>query len=76
MIVSVWDALSTQTIVNCFRKSGISTESQETHIVTVDDLFLELRDEIDDLRYVQPNLTEDDFDETDFTNVDAEVVAV
>ena len=76
MLVSVWDALSTQTIVNCFRKSGISTESQETHIVRVDDLFLELRDEIDDLRYVQPNLTEDDFDETDFNNVDTEVVAV
>ena len=29
MLVSVWDALSTQTVVNCFRKSGISIETQE-----------------------------------------------
>ena len=52
MLVLVWDALSTQTIVNCFRKSGISTESQETAIVEDDDPFLELQDEIDDLRSV------------------------
>ena len=37
MLVSAWDALSTQTIVNCFRKSGISTESQETAIVENDE---------------------------------------
>ena len=30
MLVSAWDALSTQKIENCFRKSGISNESQET----------------------------------------------
>ena len=33
MLVSAWDALSTQTMANCFRKPGISTESQETAIV-------------------------------------------
>ena len=47
MLVSAWDALSTQTIVNCFQKTGISTESQETAIAEDDDSFRELQDEID-----------------------------
>ena len=76
MLVSAWDALSTKTIVNCFRKSGISAESQETTIAEDDDPFWELQDEIDVLRSVQPDLIEEDFDATTFTNVQTEVIAV
>ena len=76
MLVSPWDALSTQTIVNCFWKSGVSTESQETAIAEDDDPFRELQDEIDDLRSVQSNLIEEDFDTTIFADVDAEIIAV
>ena len=75
MLISASDALSTETIVNCFQKSGIFTESQETAIVEDDDPFLELQDKIDDLRSVQPNLIEEDFDTTTFVDVDAEVIA-
>ena len=75
MLVSAWDALSTHTIVNCFRKSGISTESQETAITEDDDPFRELQDEIDNLRSVQPNLIEEDFDVAAFADVGAEVIA-
>ena len=39
MLVSTWDALSTQTMLNCIRKSGISTESQETAITEDDDPY-------------------------------------
>ena len=59
MLVSAWDALSRQTIVNCFRKSGISTESQEADIAEDDDPFRELQDETDDLRSFQPNFIEE-----------------
>ena len=76
MLVSAWDALSTQTIANCFRKSSTSTESQETAIAEDDDPFRELQYKIDDLRSVQPNLIEEDFDVTTFADVDAEVIAV
>ena len=76
ILVSPWDALSTQTIVNCFRKPGISTESQETAIAEDDDLFRELQDKIDDLHSVQPNYIEEDFDATTFADVDAEGIAV
>ena len=76
MLVSAWDALSTQTIVNCFRKSGISTQRQETTIVEDDDPFREFQDKIVDLRSVQPDLIEEDFDATTFADVDAEVIAM
>ena len=76
ILVSAWDVLSAQTIVNCFRKSGISTESQETAIAEDDDPFRELQNEIDDLRYVQPNLIEEYFDATTFADVGDEVIAV
>ena len=76
MLVSALDALSTQTIVNCFRKSGISTESQETAIAEDDDPFRELQDQINDLGSVQPNLIEEEFDAPTFADVDAEVIAV
>ena len=76
ILVSAWDALSTQTIVSCFRKPGIYNESQETAIAEDDDPFWELQDEIGDFRSVQPNLIEEDFDDTTFADVDAEVIAV
>ena len=76
MLVSAWDALSTQTILYYFQKSGISTESQETAIAEDDDPFRQLQDEIDNLRSIQPNLIEEDFDATTFTDVDVEVIAL
>ena len=59
--------------MNCFRKY---TESQENAIAEDDDPFRELQDEIDDLRSVQPDLIEENFDVTTFADVDAEVIAV
>ena len=76
MLVSAWDALSTQTIVYYFQKSGISTESQETAIAEDDDPFRQLQDETDNLHSIQPNLIEEDFDATTFTDVDVEVIAL
>ena len=62
--------------MNCFQKSGLSTERQETAIAEDDDPFRELQDQIDDLRSVQLNLMEEEFDATTFADVDAEVIAV
>ena len=76
MLVSPWEALSMQTIMNCFRKSGISTESQETVVAEDDNPFRELQDEIEDLRSIRPNLNEEDFDTITFVNVDAEIIPV
>ena len=63
-------------IVNCFRKSEIFTESQETAIVEDEDPFRELQDEIDDQHSVQRNLIKEDFDPTAFADGDAKIIAV
>ena len=50
MLVSTWNAVSTETIVNCFCKAGMSTANQEAAIADEDDLFKDLWNEIDALR--------------------------
>ena len=46
MLVSTWNTVSTKTIVNCFRKAGISTTNQEAAIAEEDDPFKDLQNEI------------------------------
>ena len=75
MLVSAWNALTTETIVNCFRKAGISAENQDAAIAE-DDHFKDLQDEIDALRTVQPDLIPEDINAASLVDVDAEVSAV
>lgn len=75
MLVSPWNALSNETIVN-FREAKISTANQEAVVANEDDLFKDLQNEIDALRNLQPELVPEDVKETLLTDVDAEVSAV
>ena len=50
MLASAWNAISTETIVNCFPKAGISTASQEPATADEDDSFKDLQNEIDALQ--------------------------
>ena len=43
MLTAAWDAVTTKTVVNCFQKSKISSDSQKSAITQDDDLFKELR---------------------------------
>ena len=42
MLVAALDAVTTKAVVNCFRKSKISSESQKAAIAEDDDPFTEL----------------------------------
>ena len=42
MLVAALDAVTTKAVVNCFRKSKISSESQKATIADDDDPFTEL----------------------------------
>ena len=53
MLVSAWNAVSTETIVNLFRKAGISTANQEVAITDDNDPFKNLQNEVDALRNLQ-----------------------
>ena len=52
--------LTTEKIVNCFRKAGISAENQNAAIAEEGDPFKDLQDDIDALRTVQPDLIPED----------------
>ena len=60
MLVSAWNAVSTETIVNCFRKARISTANQDSAIADKDYPLkdMRLRNEIDALRNIQPVQTD------------------
>ena len=76
MLVSAWDSVTTKTVVNCFRKFKISSESQNAAITEYDNPFKELEEEIENLRSVQPDLVLATIDASSFTDVDAEIAAV
>ena len=62
MLVSAWNPVPEETIVNCFRKAVISAENQTAAIADDDDPFKELQEEINTLRTCQPDLTPEDID--------------
>ena len=76
MLVAAWDAVTTETVLSCFRKSKILSESHKATIAEDDDPFKELEEEIESLRSIQPDLVSENMDQASFTDVDAEVLAV
>ena len=71
MLVKSWDAISINTVKNCFRKAGISQETQVASISEEDDPFKLLQQNVDELKsrnLVDENLTVDDYVETSETS--------
>ena len=62
--------------MNCFRKAGISSESQEAAIAEDDDPFKELQDEIDYLLSIEPDHFAENIDAASLTGVDAGLAAI
>ena len=75
MLVSAWNSVPEETIVNCFRKAGISAENQTAAIADDDDPFKELQEEIDTLRTCQPDLIPEVIDANTLVEVDSEIIA-
>ena len=76
MLVSTWHVVSTETVIDCFRKAGISIAIQEAAIADKDDPFKDLQNEIDALQNLPPDLVPEDVNAVSLTDVDAEVSAV
>ena len=66
-------SVTTKTVMNGFRKSNISSESQKAAIAKEDDTFKELDEETDNLCSIQPGLVSENTDAASFTDVDPEV---
>ena len=75
MLMYAWNAASIETIINCFRKVGISTVNQETATADKKDPFKDLLNEIDVLKNVEPDLTPGDINAALSTNFDTELSA-
>ena len=48
MLKTAWNEVSSKTIVNCFRKSGISEDARKAAIDDQDDLFKDMINDAED----------------------------
>ena len=71
MLVKSWDAVSANTIKNCFRKAGIEDETQVASINDEDDLFKLLEENVNELK--SRGLVDGDLTVDDYVNIDFEV---
>ena len=56
ILVSSWEAVSAQTIVNCFRKAGITPKAQNAAITDADDPFSDLKESLQQLHDIDPDM--------------------
>ena len=56
ILVSSWEAVSAQTIVNCFRMSGITPEAHNAAITDADDRFSDLKESLQQLHDIDPDM--------------------
>ena len=79
MLVKSCDAITINTVKNCFRKAGISQETQVASINEEDDLFKLLQQNVNELKsrdLVDENLTVDDYVDIDFQVTTSETSAM
>ena len=74
MLEQSWCALPDTTVINCFKKAGISKESQQDSIQDTDDPFAQLSEMLDELRALDPDLASDSLTAETFIDTDEEVV--
>ena len=72
--VSSWEAVSAQTIVNCFRKAGITSEAQNAAITDADDPFSDLKENLQQLHDIDPDMVPESVTPESFIDADKEVI--
>ena len=74
ILVSSWEAVSAQTIVNYFRKVGVTPEAQNAAITDADDPFSNLKESLQQLHDIEPDMVPESVSPESFTDVDNEVI--
>ena len=59
MLEQSWSTLPNTTVINSFKKAGISKESQQDSIQDTDDPFAQMSEMLDKLRALDPDLVPD-----------------
>ena len=70
-----WEAVSKETIINCFRKAGITPAVQQVAISDSDDPFKDLQEGLNDLRKADSSMVPDDVTATPLVSLDDDVIA-
>ena len=75
ILVDSWEVVSKKTIINCFRKAGITPAVQQAAISDSDDLFKDLQESLNDLRKADSSVVWDDVIATALVSLDDDVIA-
>ena len=76
ILVSSWETVSTQTIVNCFRKAGITSEAQNAAITDADDPFSDLKKSLQQLHDIDPDIVPESVTPESLIDVGNEVISM
>ena len=73
-LVSSWNAVSKETIVNCFKKSNISQSNQQAAVNDDDDPFKSLQEDLEKLHELDNDAIQPNLPAESFVDMDSEVV--
>ena len=75
ILAASWEAVTRETIVNCFEKAGINTEAQHAAITDSDDPFKDIQESLDSLEAAHPDMVPEDISAESIVDVDYDVIA-
>ena len=75
ILADSWEVVTKETIINCFRKAGITPAVQQAAIADSDDPFKDLQESLNDLRKADSSIVPDDVTVTALVSLDDDVVA-
>ena len=75
ILADSWEVVTKETIINCFRKAGITPAVQQAAIADSDDPFKDLQESLNDLRKADSSMVPDDVTATALVSLDDDVIA-
>ena len=75
ILVSSWEAVTAQTIVNCFKKAGVTPEAPNAAIIDANDSFSDLTESLQQLNDIQPDMVPEGVTPESLIDVDNKVIA-
>ena len=73
--VDSWEAVTKETVINCFKKAGINSGVQQAAIADSDDPFKDLQENLIKLKSVDPPMVSEDITAESIVSLDNAVIA-
>ena len=75
ILADSWEVVTKETVINCFRKAGITPAVQQAAIADSDDPFKDLQESLNDVRKADSSMVLDDVTATALVSLDNDVIA-